>query len=213
MRRLNTSRCRDEIELSPQHWGIVMRWRLIGAFVAIPVALTVSGCATPETLEACSVNYTNRNVAIGAIGGAAAGVGIAAIAQASGGAFAAAAVGGAVVGAIAGAVVGQKQDEACRQLARKRALDEAAEAERARRVAAATAAATAPPPPAEHRSVAWTNPRTNNSGSVTPLGPVAGETAEAVCMSYVDQQIVAGKTESVTARACRGPDGVWKPVA
>jgi surface antigen len=203
-----------------------MIWKLVCAAIVVPVAIVMGGCAAPSP-EECSVNNTARGALVGAAGGAALGVGIAALAHATGSGFGLAALGGAVVGGIAGAIIGAQQDKACHQMALKQALDRAAEqAAQARQAEAAAAAAaasasasssvsTAKAAPAtvpEYQTVAWANAKTGNRGAITPLGPVEGEKADAVCMTYVDQQIVSGKTESVTAKACRAPDGEWKPV-
>jgi surface antigen len=106
-------------------------------------------------------------------------------------------------------MIGQQRDQACHQLAMKRALDDAAAAEAARQAAAA---ASAPPAPPAYKPVGWSNTKTGNSGTITPVAQTAGVTAGAVCMDYVDQQIVNGQAQRVTAKACRAPDGEWKPV-
>ena len=200
-------------------------WKLVGASVLVPLAIALGGCATPTSIEQCSVNYTARGAAIGAASGAAIGVGIAAIANATGQGFGLAALGGAVIGGIAGAIAGHQQDKACHQLALKKALDDGYEQARALKAAeAATASAATRPPstgqtakavPADvpaYQTVAWANAKTQHSGSITPLGELAEAPADAVCMTYTDQQIISGKSESITGKACRGPDGEWKPI-
>jgi surface antigen len=199
-----------------------MKWKLIGAAVAVPLAIAMGGCATQATPEACSVNNTARGAVIGAAAGMAGGLAIAAIANATGQGFGLAALGGAVVGGIVGAIAGQQQDKACHQMALRQALDRAAEQAQAQRAAeAAAAAASAPSRPAaakapaqvqEYQTVAWANAKTQNSGSITPTGLAEDAPADMVCMTYVDQQIVSGKAESVSAKACRAPDGEWKPM-
>lgn len=201
-----------------------MIWKLVSAAVVLPMALTmIGGCQAP-TPESCSTNYTATGALVGAAAGAAAGIGIAAIANATGQGFGLAALGGAVIGAAAGAIIGHQQDKACRAMALKQALDKAAEEARQRRAAEAAVAAAAPSrstarpaaaaaQPAPYQTVAWANRMTNNSGSITPLGLVEEAPADAICMTYVDQQIISGKAESVTGKACRGPDGEWKPMS
>jgi surface antigen len=207
--------------------------KLVAAATLVPLVIVMGGCATaPPTPESCTMNYTATGAVVGAAAGAALGIGIAAIANATGQGFGMAAIGGALIGGIAGAIAGQQQDKACHAMALKQALDDAAEVARARRAGTADrpapAPAAAPAPaqaqavkaaptataqPAAYQTVAWANRMTNNSGSITPLGPVEEAPAEAVCMTYVDQQVVRGKTESVTGKACRGPDGEWKPMS
>ena len=42
--------------------------------------------------------------------------------------------------------------------------------------------------------------------------PTPGDTSDAVCMTYADQTISGGQTQTVTTKACRAPDGTWKTV-
>jgi surface antigen len=203
-----------------------MIWKFVGAAIVLPSAIAMGGCATgPVTPETCTMNYTATGAMVGAAAGAAAGVAIAAIANAAGSVFGVAALGGALIGGIAGAIIGNQRDKACHDMALKMALDQAAaEVARERQAAAdaasarasQTAAASRRAPaaePAAYQTVAWANRMTNNSGSITPLGVAADTPTDAICLTYVDQQIVGGKSESVTSKACRAPDGEWKPVS
>jgi surface antigen len=194
-----------------------MMVRVVAATVLVPVAIVMGGCAAP-TPESCQMNYTKTGAVVGALSGAAIGAGIAALANASGGGIGLAAVGGALVGAMVGAIAGQQQDKACREMALKMALDQAVALNAsqpppapARGTAAAAPSQAAAPAPA-YQSVAWANKMTNNSGTITPLGMAADAPADQVCMTYADQQTVNGQVQTVTGKACRQPDGEWKPV-
>jgi surface antigen len=198
-----------------------MMVRVVAATVLVPVAIVMGGCAAP-TPESCQTNYTKTGAVVGALGGAALGAGIAALANASGGGIGLAAVGGALVGAMVGAIAGQQQDKACREMALKMALDQAVALNASRpppapargetASASATASSPAAAPAPAYQSVAWANKMTNNSGTITPLGMAADAPADQVCMTYADQQTVNGQVQTVTGKACRQPDGEWKPV-
>jgi surface antigen len=195
--------------------------KLIAGVIVLPLAVVmVSGCAQP-TPESCKLNHTKTGVLVGAVGGAAIGTAIAAASNATGGGFAAAAIGGAVLGAVIGGIAGQQQDKACHDMALKQALDQAIAANQAREQAAAAAAASrqraarAPAAAAaapEYQSVAWANQMTNKTGMITPLATVSDAAKDQVCMTYADQQVVNGQTQTVTGKACRADNGEWKPV-
>lgn len=195
--------------------------KLIAGAIVLPLAVVmVSGCAQP-TPESCKLNHTKTGVLVGAVGGAAIGTAIAAASNATGGGFAAAAIGGAVLGAVIGGIAGQQQDKACHDMALKQALDQAVAANQAREQAAAAAAASRPraarapaaAPATEYQSVAWANQMTNKTGMITPLATVPDAAKDQVCMTYADQQVVNGQTQTVTGKACKADNGEWKLVA
>lgn len=199
---------------------------ILGAAVA--AAVSMGGCtATPES---CRLNYTATGAAVGAVAGAGVGAAIAASSRASGAGIAAATAGGALVGGLVGAMAGRQQDQACRQLALKQALDRAVTANQARGYrtsstsgssqarastlsgAGSIKASTPSGPPPRYQSVDWANEATSNSGRIQPLAPADGP-ADQVCMTYYDQQNSNGSTQATTGKACRGSDGQWRPAA
>lgn len=56
----------------------------------------------------------------------------------------------------------------------------------------------------------WRNPRSGNSGTVTPGDYY--ETAGGYCREYTQTIRVGGRTEQGYGRACRQPDGTWQIV-
>jgi surface antigen len=61
------------------------------------------------------------------------------------------------------------------------------------------------------QTVAWNNPQTGNSGTVTPIRD--GSTSSgAYCREYQQTITVAGKTEKAFGTACKGADGQWRIV-
>ena len=210
-----------------------MTWRLIGRSVlALSLAATLGSCGTPTAAD-CQLNQTASGALIGAgIGGALGAIGAAAGGANSGTGLAIAA-GAAIAGAAIGAIIGEHQDEVCHQLALNQALDQAMAANaawqthEAERGAAAKKAAmykkkmkpvarakavAAAPPRSEYKTVAWANKMTNDGGAITPLSSIAETASNQVCMSFDDQQTSNGQTHVVTGKACRGPNGEWKPV-
>jgi surface antigen len=197
-----------------------MNWGMVGiGSAAVVVAVAMGSCtATPES---CRMNNTATGAAVGAVVGGGLGAAVAATSHASGGGIAAATAGGAVVGGLIGAMAGQQQDQACHQLALKRALDQAAAANEARGYrprqttqggsGQARASAPAGPPP-RYQSVEWANEATNHTGTIQPLGTTDGP-SDQVCVTYYDQQSGNGTSQATTGKACRGSDGQWRPAA
>lgn len=61
------------------------------------------------------------------------------------------------------------------------------------------------------QQIAWSNPDSGNSGTVTPRREgrdMAGNT----CREYETTITVDGKTERATGTACKQPDGTWRIV-
>lgn len=95
---------------------------------------------------------------------------------------------GAAVGAYAGSELGKKLDKADR--------DEVIKAE--------GKAHDAP----VGETVAWSNPQSGHSGTVTPVAE--GTDAKGrVCREYKSTILVDGKEETVNGTACKQPDGTW----
>ena len=61
-------------------------------------------------------------------------------------------------------------------------------------------------------SIAWNNPDTGNSGSVTPVRD-GQDAAGSYCREYEQTIYVGGQQETGTGIACKQPDGRWKIVS
>ena len=144
------------------------------------VTLLITGCETVgQTVK------SNPKTTIGAAGGATVGGLIAAAAGANPAAIAASVIGGLLVGGLVGNLLDDRD--------KKLHAD-----------AAAKALETAP----SGQSVAWKNPDTGHTGTVTPTKTV--QTPNGYCRDYVSTVEIEGKQEKTTGRACRQPDGTWK---
>ncbi len=58
-------------------------------------------------------------------------------------------------------------------------------------------------------TIAWNNPRSGNSGTVTPLRD-GTSTSGRYCREFQQSITVAGETEEGYGIACRQPDGSWR---
>jgi surface antigen len=207
-----------------------MMWKAIGVAAIIPLAITMSGCAAPSP-ESCRIDRTGTTIAAGVIGGAVLAAGIAAVAHSNSGAVAAIGLAGALVGGVVGAIVAHERDKACHDLALKEALDQAVavnEGIQSRTPAIASESPVTPEAqdkvdtkpaavvipqttePLKYQTVAWANSMTNHAGSITPLVAATDSPKDQVCMTYADQQLVDGKMQTLTGKACRASDGKWK---
>lgn len=133
----------------------------------------------------CATIEDNPKTSIGAFGGAAFGGLIAAAAGGGGAAIAGAVIGGALLGGLAGNMLDQR-DKRMAAEAQQRALE---------------SAPTGKP-------VAWTNPDTGHSGTVTPVRTY--ESGGAYCREFQNEVTIDGKKENAYGTACRQPDGSWK---
>src|SRR5262245_417630 len=152
-----------------------------GAAVVVLAAALMTGCETVgETVK------SNPKTTIGAAGGATVGGLIAAAASANPAAIAASVVGGLLVGGLVGNLLDDR--------------DKRLQAE-----AAAKALESAP----TGQSVAWKNPDSGHSGTVTPTKTYqsAGGT---YCRDYQATVEIEGKKERASGKACRQPDGTWR---
>ncbi len=61
-------------------------------------------------------------------------------------------------------------------------------------------------------TVAWNNPESGHSGTVTPIRDGTNTQTGAYCREYQTTVTVGGKTEEAYGTACRQPDGSWKIV-
>ena len=153
-----------------------------GAAVITLAAVLLTGCETVgETVRA------NPKTTIGAAGGATVGGLIAAAAGANPAAIAASVVGGLLVGGLVGNLLDDR-DKRLQSEAAQRALE------------------TAKP----GQTVAWRNPDSGHSGTVTPTKTV--QTPNGYCRDYQATVEIDGKQEKAAGRACRQPDGTWKVV-
>lgn len=61
------------------------------------------------------------------------------------------------------------------------------------------------------QAVAWRNPDSGHSGTVTPVRTYEQQAGQ-YCREYQQTVVVAGKTETAYGTACRQPDGSWRIV-
>src|SRR5512139_2453204 len=136
----------------------------------------------------CAEMQANPKTTIGAAGGGAVGGLIAAAAGANPAVIAASVIGGILIGGMAGNLLDQRD----KQLAAE---------------AAARAMETAP----TGKPVAWKNPDSGHSGTVTPTKTY--QTANGTyCREYQTTVLIEGKQERATGTACRQADGSWRVV-
>lgn len=137
-------------------------------------------------LTGCTYVEQNPKTTIGAAGGATVGGLIAAAAGGNPAAIAASVVGGLLVGGLVGNLLDER--------------DKRLQAEAAHRALETAPAGT---------SVAWKNPDTGHSGTVTPTktyqAPGGG-----YCRDYQTTVEIDGKQERASGKACRQADGTWR---
>jgi len=137
----------------------------------------------------CASIEANPKTTIGAVGGGALGGLIAGAAGANPAAIAAATIGGILVGGLVGNLLDERDKRLAAQ-AEQKALE---------------SAPTGQP-------VAWQNPDSGHSGTVTVTKTyqAAGGT---YCREYKTTVTISGKPENAYGTACRQPDGSWKLVS
>lgn len=133
----------------------------------------------------CESMQENPKTSIGAFGGAAFGGLIAAAAGGGGAAIAGAVIGGALLGGLAGNMLDQR-DKRLAAEAQQRALE---------------STPTGTP-------VAWSNPDTGHSGTVTPVKTY--QSGGTYCREFQSDVVIDGKPDKAWGTACRQPDGSWK---
>jgi len=136
-------------------------------------------------LAGCATGDVGTKTAIGGLGGAALGGLIAAAAGGGGTGIAAGVIGGALIGGLVGNVLDDR-DKRMAAESRNRALE------------------TTP----SGKSVAWNNPDSGHSGSVTPVRTY--QSGGTYCREYQQTVTIGGKPEQSYGTACRQPDGSWK---
>jgi len=146
-------------------------------------AVVMTGCETVgETVK------NNPKATIGAAGGATVGGLIAAAASANPAAIAASVIGGLLVGGLIGNLLDDR-DKRLQAEAAHKALE------------------TAP----TGQSVAWKNPDSGHSGTVTPTKTVQSAHGT-YCRDYKATVEIEGKQEKATGQACPQADGTWQIV-
>jgi surface antigen len=154
-----------------------------GIVIMILFALIMSGCASSP--ESGGIEQ-NKKTLIGGLGGAAAG-GLIAAALHGG---TAGIVGGILAGGLIGGAIGDRMDAADRREAQK-ASQQALEK---------TPSGTA---------VAWHNPDSGHSGTVTPVRTFEKSSGQ-YCREYRQTVTISGQEQQAYGTACRQPDGSWK---
>ncbi len=140
-------------------------------------------------LTGCATMEANPKTTIGAVGGGTLGGLIAAAAGGSPAVIAASVVGGILVGGLVGNLLDER-DKRMAAAAEQKALETAPSGTR----------------------VAWQNPDTGHSGTVTPIRTYQTSSGQ-YCREYQTDVTVGGKSEKAYGTACRQPDGSWKIVS
>lgn len=141
-------------------------------------------------LAACTTDSGQKQTLGTILGG---GLGALAGSQVGGGKGQLAAVAvGALLGAYAGSEVGKSLDKA-----------DQAHAEKAYKQAQTTQLG---------QTVAWNNPESGHSGTVTPIRDGKQAETGAYCREFKTSVSIDGQTEEAVGTACQQPDGSWKIV-
>jgi surface antigen len=156
------------------------RLRLTPVAGLVSVALLLTSCATIE-----QTYDDNPKAVLGSVGGAVLGAGIAALAHGNPAAIVASAVGGALLGGY----VGHRLDDRDKQMA-------------------AAAAQRAFENGRTGEAVAWQNPDSGNSGSITPTQTYQIANGQ-YCRRYTQDITIGGEQHETYGTACREPDGSW----
>lgn len=136
----------------------------------------------------CATMEANPKTTVGAAGGGLVGGLIAAAAGGNPAAIAASVIGGMLIGGAVGNLLDQRDKQMAAEAAH-RAME------------------TAP----TGKPVAWSNPDSGHSGTVTPTKTY--QTASGTyCREYQTTVLIDGKQERATGTACRQSDGSWKIV-
>jgi surface antigen len=162
--------------------------------VMLVVALAVAGCANGSgggSTMSNAENWASQNTKalIGGLGGATAGGLIGAALH--GGPLGI--IGGALAGGLAGGAIGDFLDGKDKQQQQQ---------------AASHAMETAP----SNTSVAWKNPDTGHSGTVTPIRTYQNSEGQ-YCREYQQTVNIGGQQHQAYGKACRQPDGSWRIVS
>ena len=153
--------------------------KILGIIAAVTIVLFSAACADR--------GYGPKQT-IGGLGGAALG-GLLGAQFGSGSGKLAATGAGVLIGALIGSEIGRSMDEVDRIEANE----------------AVNRAHTAP----VGETITWNNPRTGNSGSVTPVRDGTSSSGR-YCREFQQTVTVAGETQQGYGIACRQPDGTWR---
>ncbi len=163
-----------------------MGWQLVPAAPMAPPVAPMPIPAVPPPGPSGSLDKSTAGAALGAVGGAVAG---AQIGQGPG--QLAATVAGTLLGALIGHEIGASLDRTDLLAAGK-----------AERVAVAAPLGQA---------IAWNNPDSGHSGTITPLRD--GKDASGhYCRAFQQTIVIAGRSQQTFGTACRQADGSWQLV-
>jgi surface antigen len=137
-------------------------------------------------LAGCATTAPGEKAVVGSLGGATVG----GLLAAGLGASPAAIAGSVILGGLVGGAVGDRLDAADKRQANE---------------AASRALESAP----SGQSVAWNNPNTNHSGTVTPTHTYQSTSGQ-YCREYQQTITIDGQPNQSYGTACRQPDGSWK---
>jgi surface antigen len=137
-------------------------------------------------LAGCQTSPPGEKAVVGGLGGATVG----GLLSAGLGASPAAIAGSVILGGLVGGAIGDRMDAADKRQANQ---------------AAARALESSP----SGQSVAWHNPDTNHSGTVTPTHTYQ-TTGGQYCREYQQTITIDGQPHQSYGTACRQPDGSWK---
>ncbi|MBV8776588.1 MAG: hypothetical protein JO258_05255 [Alphaproteobacteria bacterium] len=192
----------------------------LGSVAVLVVAVLLAGCAGPVTPEQaaangmpqyCSVNNTATNALVGGVMGAAVGY---ALGGASG------AIIGGTSGLALGGMSGAQADAQCQQIAMQRAYERFAAQQAALDAIIAQQAAARPGPlnlpPSAYEPVSedYATPSDGHRHRITVkrLSSYAEPATKLVCDNFtrIDADLTGNTAATVTARRCKGTDGVWR---
>lgn len=149
----------------------------------------LAGCANSSSAPGeFGLNKTTGGGLLGAVGGAVAGSQFG-----KGKGQLAATAAGTLIGALVGSEVGKSLDKADQQYAHR----------------AQAQAQTAP----IGQTIAWSNPDSGHSGTVTPVREGTMTSTGEYCREYQQNVQVGGQTQKAYGTACRQPDGSWRVVS
>jgi surface antigen len=178
---------------NPHERTITMKKRACyraGALMLVLI-LVLTGCASTSDTGSQTSQWlsSNEKALIGGLGAATAG-------GLLGAAFhlgPAGIIGGALLGGLAGGAIGNRMD----------AADKQQQAQAAQRAFETTPSG---------QSVAWRNPDTGNSGTLTPMRTYQASSGQ-YCREYQQTITVGGEKQQAYGTTCRQPDGSWKIVS
>lgn len=155
--------------------------------IACTTAL-LAGCANSGNGPGeFGMNKTTGGGLLGAVGGAVAGSQFG-----KGKGQLAATAAGTLIGALVGSEVGKSLDKADQQYAHR----------------AQSQAQAAP----IGQTIAWSNPDSGHSGTVTPVREGTMTSTGEYCREFQQNVQVGGQTQKAYGTACRQPDGSWRVV-